>query len=533
MVDWKLQSGFEHYHEVKSDEISLYDVLRNMVSPIHEPDPRKCRFYGRHFGELSVTVGVRKNYLDKDERARKAKDETVPPQFLNVIIYGFERVDGGSPIYCIDGNHRLEAARQDKDVQNYLVPFCLMLFENEDECRTKGAMLFHNINYHALRIADELNNTIIVSGQKSPDESLFSDEALLALPSLGKGEYYFVRKTAKRLLGERDLFKSDFFKRIFGEGCVDDDSRHPMTFLHSIYEFLFEMNANERRKPIDGLVAIKRGMSDEVARARLEDGRFDGGYQVSMEYALAADAFAADFILKLRDVDERLFANNDLRRFSQSDAVVAALVCFLYFDDKRYFAGFLEYAAKRRLGLVKGLRVSEAVELFESQMDRVKRTIFVSMPFYRYPCDYHYQTIKSVIKEINEEFEEQLDGINLQYHRVDNNEDGKTFEINQRVIDGVAECGLLIADLTYSNVNVFHEVGMLMGRTYALHGHTNEFDMILLCDESESSVKNVEFNLHSLQIVCFKEPDELKTKIKERLLKFYGLTETKNQGEEK
>ncbi len=47
--------------------------------------------------------------------------------------------------------------------------------------------------------------------------------------------------------------------------------------------------------------------------------------------------------------------------------------------------------------------------------------------------------------------------------------------------------------------------------------------MILLCDESESSVNEVEYNLHSLQMVCFKQPVELKDQLKDRLLNFYKL----------
>ena len=532
--DRSVGMGFEHGVEVRSYEVSLYHALKNMVVPRHESDPKKCCFYNRHFGDLKVTVGQRKNYFDRHERKRAAENEDVPQLFLNVSIYGVENVDGGRPIYCIDGNHRLEAARQDEAVVGRnRVPYCLMLFEDDEECRRKGAMLFHNINYHALRIADELNNRIIVKGQKSNAENLFTDEALLALPSLGRGEYYFVRKTLEKITQDCDSFRSDFFQKIFAEDAAGTETLRPMTFLHSIYEFLLGMDSQGKRKAVEDLSAIKAEKFNEVDRARKDGGRFDDGYQVSEEYAKEVDAFVAEFVKNLQKVDEWLSTNNDLRRFPRSNAVVAALVCFLYFDDRRYYSGFLDYATKRKLGLVKDLKVSEAVELFESQMDRMKRTIFISMPFYRYSCDYHYMTIKSAIDDVNKEFEHELGDEKLSYRRVDNNEDGKTFEINQRVIDGVAECGLLIADLTYSNVNVFHEVGMLMGRTYALHGHTNEFDMILLCDESESSVKNVEFNLHSLQIVCFKEPDELKAKIKERLLKFYGLTETKNQGEEK
>ena len=56
--------------------------------------------------------------------------------------------------------------------------------------------------------------------------------------------------------------------------------------------------------------------------------------------------------------------------------------------------------------------------------------------------------------------------------------------------------------------------------------------MILLCDESESSVNDVEYNLHSLQIVRFKEPAALRKQLKKRLLDFYKIKPDDEDAEE-
>ena len=517
---------FRSVDKARREEISLYDVLKNMVSPRHEKDPERCRFYGRHFGVLKVTVGQRKNYFDGSERKLAAVNEDVQPLFLNVAISNVEKVGGGSPIYCIDGNHRLETARGNNDVPNYLVPFCLILFENEDTCREHGSILFHNINYHALQVSDERNARTIVKSQKISGEYLFSDERLLSFLSLGRGEYYFVRKTWDALCKEyenshgpdecrvSELFESALFKEIFSEN-VDEQSVGALTFLMNIYKALFdqiEKSDKEISKDITNLF-----------KNRLKHDQSGCEPSLSEDYKNGTDEFVKKFVSRLHEADELVCKRDDLKSENQNAAIAAALVALAFYEDKRYQSYFLDYVVKRRWGYVKDLAVPEVISLFKEQMNRKKRTIFVSMPFHRYACDYHYQVIEEVVNEINNNYKTELGNVPLDCHRVDRNETGKTFEINQKVADSIAECGLLIADLTYSNVNVFHEVGMLMGRAFAQQGHTNEFDMILLCDESEASVNDVEYNLHSLQMVCFKQPAELKDQLKDRLLNFYKL----------
>ena len=513
--------------------VSLYDVLKDMVLPRHETDPKKCTFRSsRHFGDLRVQVGQRKNYFDKIERERQGQGEDVQPLHINVSIYNLERVDGGSPIYCIDGNHRLEVARRNEDVPedgkmgNRLVPFCLILFENDDSCREQGAMLFHNINYHALQVTDERNAQTIVTSKKTNGEYLFSDERLLSFPSLGRGEYFFVRKTWDALCKEYEksygpeecqvakLFNSALFKEIFSEN-VDEKSVGALTFLTNIYKALFDQIEKSGTE-------ISKDITD-LFKNRLRHDQSGCEPSLSEDYKNGTDEFVKKFVSSLLEADELVHKRNDLKSENQNAAIAAALVALAFYEDKRYQSYFLDYVVKRRWGCVKDLAVPEVMSLFEEQMDRKKRTIFVSMPFHRYACDYHYQVIEEVVNEINRDYKMVLGDVLLDCHKVDRNETGKTFEINQKVADSIAECGLLIADLTYSNVNVFHEVGMLMGRAFAQQGHTNEFDMILLCDESESSVNDVEYNLHSLQMVCFRQPTELKDQLRDRLSDFYKL----------
>lgn len=524
--DRPLGLELEHYEDDKSQSVGLYHVLKNMVLPRHEKDPRKCRFYSRHFGSLTVTVGERKNYYDRCERERAAQNEDVPPFLLNVSVSGFERVNGGSPLYCIDGNHRLEAARQDKDLGRSLVPFCLMLFEDADTCREHGAMLFHNINYHSQPVSDERNARTIIGQEKADGSLLFSDGKLLSSGAFGHGEYYFVRKTFDRLSADIDpkadiSFTSPMFRKVFSDNAEESVAR---TFLLDIYTALFSRTEKAKAQGRGEGSGRDCAIVDEIVNLVEQRPACDlMEASVPKEYARLVQEFIGRFIDVLHQTDGLLCGRNDLKSENLNIAIVEAAVVLSFCRDHRYPAYFLDYAATQRWGNVANLSVSEVMTLFEAQLERKRRTIFVSMPFHKYACDYHYQVIEEVVGELNEKCEEQLGDALLDCHRIDRNKTGKTFEINQKVADAISECGLLIADLTYSNVNVFHEVGLLMGRAFALKGRTNEFDMILLRDESESSVNDVEYNLHSLQIVRFKHPGDLRKQLRDRLLNFYKL----------
>ena len=92
-----------------------------------------------------------------------------------------------------------------------------------------------------------------------------------------------------------------------------------------------------------------------------------------------------------------------------------------------------------------------------------------------------------------------------------------------RKIRPISGYGQKIADLTYCNSNVYHEIGLLMGRTLALTGK-HEYGMTLILDENVSAEnKIVKFNIGSLQQLRFKSDDELRQGLTIRLEKYYGV----------
>jgi hypothetical protein len=107
--------------------------------------------------------------------------------------------------------------------------------------------------------------------------------------------------------------------------------------------------------------------------------------------------------------------------------------------------------------------------------------------------------------------------------RVDWFEDGTSYDINERILNMISNCGMLIGNLTYARPNVYHEIGFIMGRDKAIGQINNNF--ILILDESvqEEQDKIVGFNLRSIKQIRFDQTELLAEKLKENIVKFYGL----------
>jgi len=112
----------------------------------------------------------------------------------------------------------------------------------------------------------------------------------------------------------------------------------------------------------------------------------------------------------------------------------------------------------------------------------------------------------------------------LKVERVDWFQDGTSYEINDKIIEMMIDCGLLIGNLTHCNPNVYHEIGFVMGKAKAeLKDVAN---MLLFLDESVADEKDmfVGFNLRGIKQLKFTKPEvEFAPALKENLERFFKL----------
>lgn len=360
----------------------------------------------------------------------------------------------------IDGNHRLSATPKDRKFEAYNTPFCLLLFRNTIEASRFSRALFHNINYKSVPLTMEQNLKLILD-----DSALFPDEKLKEHESFG-WPYYHARKLHAAL---------DF--DVFGN-LKSFIEKEPRSFLVGQFTFLIESNVlgdNENAVPRFKAALVK------------VNGLFDV-YPALKE--------------------------------SRNRGLLAALV---YYELKKGapVPSFVRWVLDNHLHLIEESSSADLIAIFDKVLESRKRTIFVSMPFGKTKPDDHYAIIQRVCSEVSETHNLKPA---LKVQRVDWFHDGTSYEINDKIIEMMSDCGLLIGNLTHCNPNVYHEIGFVMGKAKA--EGKDVANMLLFLDESVADDKDrmVGFNLRGIKQLRFTQPElEFAPALKKNLENFFKL----------
>jgi hypothetical protein len=390
--------------------------------------------------------------------------------------------EDGLRLFRIDGNHRLSAARDLKSGDSTYqldTPFCVVLHEDPTEKQRFEKVVFHNINAKQIPLTSEENLRLIL---QTGDGSLFSDEVLLTKPSFGPA-YWLARHLLPEL---RSDFLSGFTKHF--------ENKH--TLALGLAQFLMAKQA-----VVDSADAA--ALQAELPRLRQALKAVNAAYEATSGKPL---------------------------RESACHGVLTAFVYFALKNDGRQLPAFTRWIESNRidrlapatttrglgyhyhLGRTQAVDAASLMEVFESVLSARSREVFVSMQFGT-PAGEEpvYKAIKEAIDAVNTKHGLQAD-LALTPVRIDHVNKGHSYTIADEILKVVNGCGLLIADLTQGNKNVYHEVGFLMGLN---QGRTAEQDnFILLADNKQiQSDAAIGFNLRHWQQVRFDDTLDLKTKL--------------------
>jgi hypothetical protein len=359
----------------------------------------------------------------------------------------------------IDGNHRLSATPKDKKFQAHNTPFCLLLFRNSIEAARFSRALFHNINYKSVPLTMEQNLKLILD-----DTDLFLDETLQTQESFGWPYYH-----ARKLFGHLDF---DLLPNI--RPFIEAE---PRTFLVRQFEFL-------------GAQGVLGENQNAIRRFK-------------------------EALTKVNS----LFEISPALKESTNKGVLAALTYYqLAFPDR--VLSFVRWVLANHLHLIQDSSTLDLIAIFDKVLETKKRTIFVSMPFGKTKPEEHYAIIERVAKEVSET--EPFLNPPLRVQRVDWFHDGTSYEINDKIIELISDCGLLIGNLTHCNPNVYHEIGFVMGKAQA--EGASVANILLFLDESGADEKDkfVAFNLRSIKQLRFTKPEiEFAPALKKNLEQFF------------
>lgn len=398
----------------------------------------------------------------------------------------------GFRLFRIDGNHRLSAATTLRPGEaNYSLPtpFCIVIHDEPAEAQRFEKVVFHNINAKQIPLTSEENLKLIL---QAGAEALFSDEDLLTKPSFGTA-YYLARK----LLPEFDA-------RFLAGLAKHFENRH--TLALALTQFLIAKDDD-----------LKQAVSVEQPDAQV----------ARLRRALKAvnTVYEAPCGSRLRE--------------SGCHGVLVAFTYFALRNNGRQLAAFSHWIKSNRidrlapaatttrglgyhyhLGRTQAVDAASLVEVFESILTSRHRVIFISMAF-RDETKETYETIKKTVQQINEKH--QLD-IRFREIRIDQFNKGHSYTIDDEILKVIEGSGLLIADLTFGNRNVYHEIGYLMGLN---RGKGQEQDNFILIADKKTRGDELEgdicFNLKSWQQFRFESTRQLEDMLTASIETYYSL----------
>ncbi|MBD5583656.1 MAG: hypothetical protein HDQ88_01035 [Clostridia bacterium] len=294
---------------------------------------------------------------------------------------------------------------------------------------------------------------------------------------------------------------------------------------------LKEFEDSKELKPIDLWLYIFKKSNDEILKI-FQD------YQDKLEKDIIARA--CDYIAKKNQDDEESLIEffsfvgdkinqkefqKILRDFSAHNQL-AEFICIVFFlyktigDNKsikleaeiKYFCEWLLEDAK----LEKFQDFENLFLVYQNTYTPKNFKIFIAMEFK--DNDKIFQAIKGTIQHISLEV---LGNKNyLQPLRIDKHIKGTTYKIIDEIFNQIDERGLVIADITNKNPNVYLEVGYTLALCRT-RGVSEQLILLLKDEENKQETEKVGFDLQGYKQIRYKDTEDLRQKLEKELEEYY------------
>lgn len=514
------------------------------------------------YDEFARNIGIN-NAVDRDD----AQFVTGLKVLVENLPYGYRarhaylKKNDNKDLVRVDGNHRLEFFDENysdwwlshdydkKSIQNLIVPFTIIFSEREFGDKFEAG-IFHNINFKQEPLRQEASLKII------SDLGVFDDKEKL-------GEAY---PLALQLI---DIAKNSTFESIHWlKNNKDIEKDYYRTACLRIIQLLLNRKTiieKELKEEKDKLsekekevaknkqelkelqkqdenrdLASSNSMSQEGAQKnkiqRLENERRNLDFQ-QQHIERRVDKLT-HYLQKINSISEIKKAITSLGHVYESFegeeyGNIAFLSTMVYYSllDKTQLQAFIHWAVRNGINKVNepdDLSKDSAenlIKMFEQIFQSKKNEVFVSMQFGDPQSELIYEKIVRAIEQFNTKYT----GIHLNVYpiRIDRTVESSTYSIQDRILEAIKSCSLIIADLSSKNINVYHEIGYAMGVAQANNLLPN---MILLYkedtqykDKNEDTDKFIGFNLRNLSQLRFKDYKQLVDGLIERLEKHYEV----------
>lgn len=473
---------------------SDYSMLKGVVE-------ESTGFQIKKFGEeVSMSAYVK----------RRGDGQILGEDYATLSIYNLPTDRDKKKLVRIDGNHRLSAFETLKgtaewdEKYNVAAPFCLVIFSSDAMCKEYGSIYFHNINFHQLRVSEEHILKLIIDNQE-----LFSDEKLKTDPSFGES-YALTREYLLKYesTGRRICLAYPQMEQVW----------------YSFVQHCFDMLLKKETQIREILEPVEDGelQANTISRAILKS-----PYQTSH----AIDSFDSH----VQEVVRCLNTHNDFGLFSELNYELLMALVFFSYKGKSVLNRFISWVVANNF--IKIYKTGDFVgrhpphdfliDAFEMYYERYKHTIFLSMEFGKDVTENHSKVIHRIVDEINRECNVKIP---LRLCRIDCMDEGRSYEINSKIFREISMSGLLIADLTNMNPNVYHEIGIAMGGAIAEGKEPGDNILLILDTSVPEDQKKVKFNLQTYRQIRFTQSEDLGVKLKQEIMIHFGLEFSRPKG---
>ena len=393
---------------------------------------------------------------------------------LQEKIFKIELPEDGKqkPFSRIDGNHRLEAlATIDHDLK---IPYCIVLF-----CSQTKSTKDREIIKHEMSIFHNLNAKGKILSTEEQYKGLFN------LFSVGELE-----TIAPELIPVKEFAQ----KRC--DGLLDE----LQPFLLKTYPHLQRFFV----APIECLIELFK----MIKSANIE----------------ATDIVLHDILSYLNI----LFQSHRVLQGTKCNAILGAYVFFaapMDIQAKKKVESFTQWICSSQMYSINYIETNSLIKIYSQIYSTKDKQIFVAMPFDD-NLDFVFDSILHCIEQINQDY-----GLELPKPiRIDKKNTGFSYDIVQTIFDGINNAGLLIADLTYDNPNVFFEAGYAQALIDSKIGTTAQILYLISNPQfPDDPFMNVKFDVRNYKMISYKNSgngaSELERKLMDELKAFYNIGE--------
>lgn len=517
-----------------------------------------CRV--KNYQEFASNIGV-DNAIDRDDAqyvdGLKVLAERLPYTGYRARHANITKGDNKS-LVRVDGNHRLEPFDDPEDsiwqkerankekLEKLIVPFTIIFSEIEFGDKFEAG-IFHNINFKQEPLRQEASLKIISDLGVFDDKEKLGEAYPLALQLIVTAknntfdsihwlknnndidkDYYRTAclRVIQLLLNRKTAIKED----------LEEEKNKLSEKEKEVAKNKTELEKLRKQAQSGPKKALQQQEEQKHKIQRLENEARNLDFQ--QKHIERRVKRLSDYLEKINDISEIKKAITSLGHVYESFegkeyGNIAFLSTMVYYSllDKTQLQAFIQWAVRNGINKVNELddlskdSAENLIKMFEQIFQSKKNEVFVSMQFGDSQSELIYEKIVRAIEQFNTKYT----GIHLNVYpiRIDRTVESSTYSIQDRILEAIKSCSLIIADLSSKNINVYHEIGYAMGVAQANNLLPN---MILLYkedtqykDKSEDTDKFIGFNLRNLSQLRFKDYKQLVDGLIERLEKHYEV----------